>query len=371
MPVLGQFSGHILQPLTLKFSLDLKLKISMMSFASETFHCSLLFLSLFTIICQTFAKPSQDVANSTSVPKQTQHCNKEIAKLLQKITKQLTQVQNDVNILKGNKTSSKGKALTSVIFLVLTNRLQIFMSSGFYFRNKDYGQFATSIQLSVYQKFQRQNFYPFFLRKRKELQIENHYRGMYINRCTVKYPAGGKLVKNNFNNFYFVTLSCVSTAKKNCAELYKSGEKLSGVYSIDPDGSGAFDVFCDQKTGGGGWTVFQKRLDGSVDFYRGWNDYKRGFGNLNGEFWLGLDKIHRLTKTRNKLRVDLEDTTGNAVYAEYDMFAVTSERTKYQLSLGTYSGEELKKGPRLKSFSPNNFDLLVFCFVSPRQPTSI
>ena len=165
-----------------------------MSSASKTiFHCSLLFLSLFTIICQTFAKPSQDVANSTSVPKQTQHCNnvyfyeapnKDIAKLLQKITKQLTQVQNDVNILKGNKTSSKGKALTSVIFLVLTNRLQIFISSGFYFRNKDYGQFATSIQLSVYQKFRyRQNFYPFFLRKRKELQIENHYRGMYILYC--------------------------------------------------------------------------------------------------------------------------------------------------------------------------------------------
>ena len=138
-------------------------------------------------------------------------------------------------------------------------------------------------------------------------------------------------------------LSRLSTAKKNCAELYKSSEKLSGVYTIDPDGSGTFDVFCDQKTDGGGWTVFQKRLDGSVDFYRGWTDYKRGFGNLNGEFWLGLDKIHRLTKTRNKLRVDLEDTTGNTVYAEYDMFAVTSERTKYQLSLGAYSGKHCSK----------------------------
>ena len=136
------------------------------------------------------------------------------------------------------------------------------------------------------------------------------------------------------------------------------GDKVNSIYSlavIDPDGSGAFDVFCDQKTAGGGWTVFQKRLDGSVDFYRGWNDYKRGFGNLNGEFWLGLDKIHRLTKTRNKLRVDLEDTTGNTVYAEYDMFAVTSERTKYQLSLGTYSVNDLKKGPHLKSFNRNKF----------------
>ena len=79
--------------------------------------------------------------------------------------------------------------------------------------------------------------------------------------------------------------------------MYKSGDRISGVYTIDPDGSGAFDVYCDHSAPGGGWTVFQKRLDGSVDFYRGWNDYKLGFGNLNGEFWLGLDTIHRLTKS--------------------------------------------------------------------------
>ena len=85
--------------------------------------------------------------------------------------------------------------------------------------------------------------------------------------------------------------------------------------------------------------MFQKRLDGSVDFYRGWADYKRGFGNLNGEFWLGLDKINRLTKSNSRLRVDLEDTTGKTAYAEYGMFAVTSEKTKYQLSLGSYSGK--------------------------------
>jgi len=126
---------------------------------------------------------------------------------------------------------------------------------------------------------------------------------------------------------------------KNCAEVYKSGERISGVYTIDPDGLGAFDVFCDQTAPGGGWTVFQKRLDGSADFHRGWNDYKLGFGNLNGEFWLGLDKIHRMTNSdRYKLRVDLEDTTGNTAYAEYNMFAVSSERSKYQLGIGTYSG---------------------------------
>ena len=126
--------------------------------------------------------------------------------------------------------------------------------------------------------------------------------------------------------------------KKNCAEIYKSGERKDGVFTIKPDNLPA-DVFCDQTAAGGGWTVFQKRLDGSVDFYRGWVDYKNGFGNLNGEFWLGLDKINRLTKTKNRLRVDLEDTTSKTAYAEYNVFAVTSERTKYKLSLGSYSGK--------------------------------
>ena len=111
------------------------------------------------------------------------------------------------------------------------------------------------------------------------------------------------------------------------------------MYKIDPDGLGEFEVYCDQETAGGGWTVFQKRRDGSVDFYRPWDDYKRGFGNLNGEFWLGLDKINRLTVSgRYKLRVDLEDLQGSTAFAEYSSFAVTSERTKYQLSLGSYSG---------------------------------
>ena len=86
--------------------------------------------------------------------------------------------------------------------------------------------------------------------------------------------------------------------------------------------------------------MFQKRLDGSVDFYLFWSDYKHGFGDLCGEFWLGNDKIHRLTSDGNKrLRVDLEDFEGNTAYAEYDMFGVLSENDKYKLKLGSYSGD--------------------------------
>ena len=92
-------------------------------------------------------------------------------------------------------------------------------------------------------------------------------------------------------------------------------------------------------TDGGGWTVFQRRLDGSVDFYLGWESYKNGFGNLSGEFWLGNDNLHRLTDSDDvMLRIDLEDFEGNIAYAEYMSFKVADEAAKYQLSIGGYNG---------------------------------
>ena len=93
------------------------------------------------------------------------------------------------------------------------------------------------------------------------------------------------------------------------------------------------------ETDGGGWTVFQRRQDGSVDFYRNWTDYENGFGDLTGEFWLGLSKIHRLTKEgSNALRVDLGDFEGNTVYANYSTFNVSDGSTEYILTVGGYSG---------------------------------
>ena len=93
------------------------------------------------------------------------------------------------------------------------------------------------------------------------------------------------------------------------------------------------------ETDGGGWTVFQRRQDGSVDFYRNWTDYENGFGNLTGEFWLGLSKINRLTEEQsNTLRVDLGDFDGNTAYAQYTTFSVGNSTTEYTLTVGGYSG---------------------------------
>ena len=111
------------------------------------------------------------------------------------------------------------------------------------------------------------------------------------------------------------------------------------MYTINPDGGKPIQVLCDMTMGGGGWAVFQRRLNGSVDFYRGWESYKNGFGDLNGEFWLGNDNIHRLTTVGDvTMRLYLEDFDGDIRYAEYTTFQVADEADRYQLLVGGYSG---------------------------------
>jgi ficolin len=115
-----------------------------------------------------------------------------------------------------------------------------------------------------------------------------------------------------------------------------------GVYLINPGGRGQiyFRVWCDMHTDGGGWTVFQKRKDGSHDFNLPWKSYKYGFGAIDSNFWLGLQRIYRIVKNEELLvlRVELEDWDNDRRYAVYDPFAVGGEDTGYRLRLGSYSG---------------------------------
>ncbi|XP_031566696.1 ryncolin-1-like [Actinia tenebrosa] len=123
---------------------------------------------------------------------------------------------------------------------------------------------------------------------------------------------------------------------RSCAEVPL---KISGVYHIHPISQHPVPVFCDMTTTGGDWTVIQKRMDGSVDFYRNWDDYKWGFGNKSGEYWLGLENIHAMTSQGTyRLRFDLEDFEGNTRYAEYNSFLVSSEADNYRVTIGSYSG---------------------------------
>ncbi|VDI41720.1 Hypothetical predicted protein [Mytilus galloprovincialis] len=75
---------------------------------------------------------------------------------------------------------------------------------------------------------------------------------------------------------------------QDCSDLHRKHDG-SGVYKIYPAGGAGFKAYCDMKTDGGGWT---HRQDGRVDFYKGWEDYVNGFGNLKTEFWLGDSLKH-------------------------------------------------------------------------------
>uniref|UniRef100_A0A8B9I1B2 Fibrinogen C-terminal domain-containing protein n=1 Tax=Astyanax mexicanus TaxID=7994 RepID=A0A8B9I1B2_ASTMX len=126
---------------------------------------------------------------------------------------------------------------------------------------------------------------------------------------------------------------------QDCDEISRNGTQRSGVFTIYPTRDSPVDVYCeitgyDEQSG---WTVFQKRIDGSVNFYRTWEAYKNGFGNKSGEYWLGLENLFLLTHKRNyQLRVDLEDFEGMKVYALYSSFSVGSETTGYQLNIGGF-----------------------------------
>uniref|UniRef100_A0A8C5R9R4 Fibrinogen C-terminal domain-containing protein n=1 Tax=Leptobrachium leishanense TaxID=445787 RepID=A0A8C5R9R4_9ANUR len=134
-------------------------------------------------------------------------------------------------------------------------------------------------------------------------------------------------------------LSTEPGGPKNCVEVLKSGFRLSGWYTIYPDEGAPMSVLCDMDTDGGGWIVFQRRRDGSLDFYRDWDSYKSGFGSQLGEFWLGNENIHRLTAEGSfTLRVDLEDFDGTSKFATYRDFLIEDESKKYTLRYSSFIG---------------------------------
>ncbi|ELU17973.1 hypothetical protein CAPTEDRAFT_120977, partial [Capitella teleta] len=126
----------------------------------------------------------------------------------------------------------------------------------------------------------------------------------------------------------------------DCHEVYESGRHVSGAYEIRPETANhVISVYCHMEDGVG-WTVFQRRVDGTLGFNRRWLEYKYGFGSLYGEFWLGNDPLHLLTsQLKYKLRVDLWDWEGNSTRAEYGSFGVESEAKKYALRVKNYLGD--------------------------------
>ncbi|XP_050925996.1 tenascin-N isoform X5 [Lates calcarifer] len=139
----------------------------------------------------------------------------------------------------------------------------------------------------------------------------------------------------------FKTVGLLYPFPMDCIQILKNGNKKSGIYTIyiNNDRSKPIEVYCDMDTDGGGWLMLQRRTTGKLDFMKRWRQYIAGFGDMNDEFWIGLDKIYELTNTptQYELRFDLGLGSERA-YAVYDNFKIAPVKQKFKLTIGKYRG---------------------------------
>ena len=133
--------------------------------------------------------------------------------------------------------------------------------------------------------------------------------------------------------------------ERDCKEHYLQGQRFNGLYLVDYNLGNRYisQVFCDQTTDGGGWTVVQRRMDGSENFFRNWTEYRIGFGELHKEHWLGNEQIYFLTSHAflkgSELRVDMQIKAESTMrWAKYSGFNVDAEHTGYTLHISGFSG---------------------------------
>ena len=161
-----------------------------------------------------------------------------------------------------------------------------------------------------------------------------------------------------------------STLPRDCSELKLSSNRNSS-YTIYPYGvlKASASVYCEFDTDGT-WTVIQRRFNGSVDFYRNWTDYQKGFGSSHGEYWIGNDIIHQITSHGNfTLKIVLTNWNNARKYAEYSVFIVANEMDNYRLTIGGYSGDarDSMVYHNGRQFSTRDRDNATDCFSSCGQ----
>lgn len=161
----------------------------------------------------------------------------------------------------------------------------------------------------------------------KSTVYKNHQRrsiGNNIDKCSPSIPPTNP-----------PTLSPILPAQAtSCLDYFQEGYASDGVYSIKV-GTKWRNVYCDMVRGG--WTVFQKRIDGSVDFNQYWNQYVDGFGNPETDYWLGLGALHEMTFGGVEMRMIGFDYSGVEMEIRQDGFSVGDAASKFKLTSGYYT----------------------------------
>ncbi|GAB1598434.1 fibrinogen-like protein 1 [Argonauta hians] len=198
-------------------------------------------------------------------------------------------------------------------------------------------------------------------------QLQNEHQCMILEKVQTDILEGHSRNEKNFAhlvqqisilearinkyNFYSRRGSSSSTKAKShpalrgipvvrdCYELYRNGIRVSGVYPIKIPNGSVQNVWCELEPEDSGWTIIQRRQDGSENFTRKWNDYAFGFGNVNSEYYFGNENIHKMTKNSEyTLRIELSDWENGTAYAQYTSFHIDDEKDNYKLHVSDYNG---------------------------------
>ncbi|XP_073421867.1 fibrinogen-like protein 1-like protein [Dendrobates tinctorius] len=158
-----------------------------------------------------------------------------------------------------------------------------------------------------------------------------HYLWILVLVCAVSTRHGHRRPRNEDEEL-------LESLPKDCSEipLYKE----SGVYIIRPRGLHPLIVYCDMTTESGGWIVIQRNsFNSEITWDESWTTYKYGFGNVEKDYWLGLEYLHHITKQKvYQVRFVIHDNTNEEKYADYNLFSVDDEANGYRLRLGSYTG---------------------------------
>ena len=150
--------------------------------------------------------------------------------------------------------------------------------------------------------------------------------------------------------------------RRDCKEHHEQGERINGIYRINMNINGRdIQVYCDHTIDKGGWTVLQRRMDGSENFYRNWTEYKLGFGHLHREHWLGNENIYLLVAQAylkgSEVRFDVSfKGESNMEWAKYSSFVVNNEATGYMLHVAGHSGNVIDHFPYHNGMKFSTYD---------------
>ena len=103
---------------------------------------------------------------------------------------------------------------------------------------------------------------------------------------------------------------------------------------------GTANVYCNMTTDDGGWIVIQRnRINSQLSFNKNWREYEEGFGDLNKDFWAGLELMHTLTQRGQwEMRVDYQKNDKTWSYLHYNQFSIGSASEEYPLTVGGFTG---------------------------------